>query len=52
MKIKAQQEILKIGIFVSKGLLRSKVSLLKTQHHERMRHNVMIQSQKYYYIAN
>ena len=37
MKIKAQQKILKTDIFVSKGLLRSNVSLLKTQHHQRMR---------------
>ena len=49
MKIKAQQNIRKTGIFVSKGLLRSNVSLLKTQHHKRMKHNTTKQSLKYYY---
>ena len=51
MKIKVQEKILKTGIFVSKRLLRSKVSLLKTQHHQKMRHT-MRQSLKYHYIAN
>ena len=41
MKIKAQQKIRKTAIFVSKGLFRSNVSLLKTQHHQRMKHCVL-----------
>ena len=47
MKIKAQQKIRKTGIFVSKGLFRSNVFLLKTQHHQRMKLNTIKQSLKY-----
>ena len=36
----------------SKGLFRSNVSLLKTQHHQRMKHNTIKQSLKYHYMAN
>ena len=52
MKIKAQQKRRKTGIFVSKGLFRPNVSLLKTQHHQRMKHNTIKQSLKYYYMVN
>ena len=41
MKIKAQQKIRVTGIFVSKGLFRSNVSLLKTQPHQRMKYNTI-----------
>ena len=36
MKIKAQQKIRVTGTFVSKGLFRSNVSLLKRQPHQRI----------------
>ena len=32
----------------SKGLFRSNVSFLKTQHHQRMKHNTIKHSLKYY----
>ena len=47
MKTEAQQKSHKIGIFVSKGLLRSNILLLKVQHHQRMKHNMTKQLLKW-----